>query len=107
MKNATPYRIMCCLPRYSMVRSDCPGTSFSILVLLARMPTDRQTGTHGVDTAAKRRRLDQMPNDVVDADHANQCVVLKNRQQPYLVLVHQLQDRVDRIVSYATDKRPV
>jgi hypothetical protein len=35
------------------------------------MPTDRQTGTHGVDTAAKRGRLDQMPNDVADADHAD------------------------------------
>ena len=51
--------------------------------------------------------LHQVSNDVADADHADQRMILQNRQQPHLVLIHQLQDGVGGVVRRATDERPI
>jgi hypothetical protein len=55
----------------------------------------RWIGALGSSVGYDRGRPNQMSDDVGDADHADQGVVLENRQQPDLMLVHQLQHRID------------
>lgn len=53
-----------------------------------------------------RVRPRQMRDDIADADHTAQGILLDHRQQPHLMLIHQAQDGFKRIIQRAADQRP-